>query len=1349
MLSNEATTSWLTAAAGAAGGVASVVMRRLGSSAGGLRQQYLAHVEVVSRRLLKLVPEASGKHAVPGDGLPVAPDVVVDDSTIRTPITKALGRDDKPKAFLLVGGPGAGKTSLAVRLALKAARGELGSRRSIPVLLGLRDHAEDFLHGPHVTLPGLVAAQLAHLPGGMPGRAEGWLERMLGQGRCLVILDGLDEITDPVRQQYVSRWIDGQLRRYPRNDFVITSRPPAHRLIGTGITGVLTVQSLSDQQITEFLEQWSRSAEGLLWYPVTRHRVIADGLLEELRGRPDVLELVRNPAALALVARGLGRDRRLPDNPLTLSGALVDALLSRRWVHEGPGPLKLTPEQKKRIIQVLALEMTEAERDEATSAEAGRAIGQVLSRSDPSGSAQSEQFLHLMVQDGLLVQRSEHVYAFAHRSFQHVLTATQIRAQGTVRLLVEHLEDARWRGIILAWASEADASPVIEACLALGTSTALALAGACAQTSPRVDPELRSALARTDRGGPAGTRRNALTALVEKEHSDTAAELLRRARDEQRPVSRDDVAAVLAGADDRPAGEWSMAEASAFLSAAVLAAEAGGRPEATRHRFSGLLALAYAVRAQSVESSRSLCLAALRQLDPAPTDAEIRSAALVYLGGPAVPSDAAAFAGALRAHFRTEGPGACDLLVPLVATGRKAARLIGEALRRDADALRQVRDRLGTDTVALRSGAAWDPAVDAWHRARRRLAHQLGALTDLRLEKDSLVDCTERVASRLAEGAPRTLELEGIARALGQLTDFLERRRFDERDAALRAAGRHAALVRASVRDAPTELSAELSEPAAARIEFLAAAEREKLAARHPPRPRLDAALPKARLLGRTATVDVEVGNPDERSAPLESAWIEAAAVTGVYTPREERIALPRAVEGGTAVTVQVLLDLTEAAAQEAVVLHVHLRLGHRPRRTDKDALVRRRLTVELDRSHEPVDPNPFAAGALGRPVGDSEMLFGRDELIRRVRTRLTTASTPGAGIVLFGQKRTGKSSVRLELARRLYEQDGHPVVDVGNLGELTPMGREDGRRLLGTLLWRILDGADKAPGSGARLVPEGFDRQRLIDSPDPVADCTELFVRQGAARPGRPPLVVFIDEFQYMEQWMRDGLVPPSFMRMFKAIIERRLFHLVLVGQSQVERLVEDDPNAFGVFGLERVTCLAEPDARALMQRPVLLATAEGQVSRYHPRALAEIVRLTGGNPYYVQRFCCALIDHMNKEHAAQVTDADVRRVTGQLLDDLRAADFDGLESPEGGDPRWTGPALRACLVAAAGACRGGHATWEAIQQRHEGPLSRELLDHLVSREVVRRAGDTYQFVVGLYEAWLRLYHVHPEGSL
>lgn len=93
-------------------------------------------------------------------------------------------------------------------------------------------------------------------------------------------------------------------------------------------------------------------------------------------------------------------------------------------------------------------------------------------------------------------------------------------------------------------------------------------------------------------------------------------------------------------------------------------------------------------------------------------------------------------------------------------------------------------------------------------------------------------------------------------------------------------------------------------------------------------------------------------------------------------------------------------------------------------------------------RKHKPL--NPYIAGsALDGPEG----FFGREDILRLVETELR--SPHQNAVVLFGQRRIGKTSILLQLRRRLPESGFVPVY-------LDLMDRA--RRPLGAVLAELAD---------------------------------------------------------------------------------------------------------------------------------------------------------------------------------------------------------------------------------------------------------------------------------------------------
>ncbi len=843
-----------------------------------------------------------------------------------------------------------------------------------------------------------------------------------------------------------------------------------------------------------------------------------------------------------------------------------------------------------------------------------------------------------------------------------------------------------------------------------------------------------------------------------------------RAKDQnerERKLPSRELVNVTAEMGRQMAGKQPENSARAYISAAVLARELG-EEDAQRYLQLGLTALAeVSLGRQELDSARDLYCAALAAADDREDSdslGEVHAALVGYLrllsGRPAAgrqrrdrdptPRRRTDIAKVLVEEHTKHGVEVFTLIPPLLADTSMARDMVLKAMCSRQDLMIAAISYLGRLGVAPPRAeaqvvrAAWQHAVERWTQERRRLTHSLAELQHLSVSENALESALNRLREH-EEQAPKPLHeaLDRIEQALTELRRYVSEPAYEERAGCLRLAGSAAKAMRADVARGPTGLAVELVEPAAERIQSLVAETQSDLDINQAPQPELSLALEQTSPNQENfVTVQIKVANALYR-APLDSPELTVNADKELFDLDEATVRLATSVRGGDSHIQPVRLRVTDLALRSGA-FSVPVTLRYRSRASEDFIRFDATLPVRLARKEEfqEIQPNPFQAGATGVPVANKEMFYGRDELIERINDRLVQATFAGIGVAVFGQKRAGKSSIRLHLTNRLRES-GLSVVDVGNIGDLSPEADDvSGTRLRALLMWRILESAhDALQSAGAPpLIPQTLDRAGFLQSPEPVHDCARLIERhREQLPPGTKPMIVLIDEFQYIDQWIQRGLLSPSFMQAFKMLIERRLFHLVIVGQAALDRLIKADPNVFGVFLAERVTYLLPADARKLIEEPIFIKGDDRNISRYRERAVDQILQLTGGSAFYTQKFCDALVRYMNSERAPVVTEADVEQVREAFLGTLQAKDFDGLESPGYTEQdAFTSEQYRAVLLAIARASRGQPATMSAIRDEYQGPRLQELLDDLVMRDVVRRESGAYNIVVRLYRDWL-----------
>jgi NACHT domain-containing protein len=391
----------------------------------------------------------------------------------------------QPAVLAILGAPGSGKTTL---LRHTARRVFDNKRRTVPVLLYLRDHISVITQD--ISLAALVARTTSVT------EPSGWFEQHLRDGDCVVLLDGLDEVARHDDRARIAEWVETQIDRYPRNDFVITSRP--HGYQSTPVKGalVLQVRSFTDEQVQKFVRGWylaavRRATDGTLAEVEQRAHAEADDLLDRLRNSANLGDLTANPLLLTMIANVHRYRGALPGSRADLYSEICQVMLWRRQEAKKL-PSSLSGDKKEALLRGLAFTMMERRVRDLPAREVLEEIKVPLQRM--SRKVPATEFLADASSNGLLVERESGLYSFAHLTFQEYLAAAQIREKGLVAILADNVEDVWWRETTLLYTARSDADPIVAACLKSDTVTALSLAFDCSEQDSELDPELTDRL---------------------------------------------------------------------------------------------------------------------------------------------------------------------------------------------------------------------------------------------------------------------------------------------------------------------------------------------------------------------------------------------------------------------------------------------------------------------------------------------------------------------------------------------------------------------------------------------------------------------------------------------------------------------------------------------------------------------------------------------------------------------------------------------------------------------------------------------------------------------------------------
>ena len=252
--------------------------------------------------------------------------------------------------LVVIGPPGSGKTTLLkhITLTLVARRKQHRQARiphKLPIMLFLRDHAGAIHDNASKEVPNftLIDALHDHLKRWeQPEPPVGWVKRQLVRGRCLVLLDGLDEVAEPQIRGEVGNWIQTQMAAYKQNRFIVTSRPFGFRSNPLTRVAVLEVCPFTSEQVEQFIHKWYLADEIMRKRKDDagvhmRARAEARELLQQLYNTPALLDLTVNPLLLIMIAivHRYGGGGKLPEKRVALYADICRVFLGKRQEARG------------------------------------------------------------------------------------------------------------------------------------------------------------------------------------------------------------------------------------------------------------------------------------------------------------------------------------------------------------------------------------------------------------------------------------------------------------------------------------------------------------------------------------------------------------------------------------------------------------------------------------------------------------------------------------------------------------------------------------------------------------------------------------------------------------------------------------------------------------------------------------------------------------------------------------------------------------------------------------------------------------------------------------------------------
>lgn len=351
---------------------------------------------------------------------------------------EAVQNNDK---LMVLGRPGAGKTTFLKRLAILCLDGSLFADH-VPIFVTLQEFYKtklslfDFVLQKHQ---------------GFINKAN--LQQLLELGRGFVLLDGLDEVSQEEVAR-ISKDIQEWAVQFWRTHLIVTCRLAAKESIFEDFKEV-QVADFNDEQVKCFV---------IKWFQAKAPQKI-EAFFGKLTANPRINEQARNPLLLTLLCLIFEEESKLIENRAELYEKGIDLLLERwdtkRDIQRDEIYKHLSTKRKEDLLSHIAWS-TFGENNYFFKKERGADLIAAYIQNLPEAvndpetlRVDSRKILRsIEAQHGLLMERASDIYSFSHLTFHEYFVAREIitvqkSSAKALQALIANITEKRWREVFL------------------------------------------------------------------------------------------------------------------------------------------------------------------------------------------------------------------------------------------------------------------------------------------------------------------------------------------------------------------------------------------------------------------------------------------------------------------------------------------------------------------------------------------------------------------------------------------------------------------------------------------------------------------------------------------------------------------------------------------------------------------------------------------------------------------------------------------------------------------------------------------------------------------------------------
>ena len=303
------------------------------------------------------------------------------------------------------------------------------------------------------------------------------------------------------------------------------------------------------------------------------------------------------------------------------------------------------------------------------------------------------------------------------------------------------------------------------------------------------------------------------------------------------------------------------------------------------------------------------------------------------------------------------------------------------------------------------------------------------------------------------------------------------------------------------------------------------------------------------------------------------------------------------------------------------------------------------------DNVFTPITPNPFELYC--NHDADGDFFVGREVLLNDMVDCLSNRNG-GQAYILYGQAKTGKSSVRKNLKCHLAKKLGESVLYTEI--NIKDWGRGDAGKKMKRepLRWVSFELEMSAVEDVLRPLGKWTDDDEAVLSKFPKDYYAGRLKFLGRClRKHGFIWIVSIDEFSELydvlqscpeDQQLRDNMA--SLVDVLKGRLEGGSFNLLLVGLGSMENFISEFRNEFHVLKKVRLSYLDSQSTVNLLTVPL-----DGKL-QIEKDAAERFFSLTGGFPLYVMYFCRDIVRYANKSGYSTITLEDIEAISDSICE-------------------------------------------------------------------------------------------------